>query len=318
MPALDRERRPNRSTHARGPRHSSGQRDPGQAFAKAIGSVARRLLASDVGARENGVDCQPPERPAPCAPDSRGTSAAHLQPADRFQRNRHPRRGAEPRRFTQRAHVQRVLTQRIDDRGRAPGNARSRRDKLDACPGRELRHHALPRRSRRERDEREQRAGNGEGPHASHTWASHADLAIIFRAVHSTRSVLAGSTCAALRAGSQVATEATAISMIATMTPIAYGFRFGAMKIPCAMPILSAATLTGSPIASPTRPVRTPETRNIRTTRDGSAPTAMRMPISRIRWRTASEITPYRPNEARSSASAPAPPAIADMRSIDA
>lgn len=81
---------------------------------------------------------------------------------------------------------------------------------------------------------------------------------------YSTRSVLAGSTCAARRAGSHVATEATAMSPSATMNPTTYGFTLGARKRPCDIPILSAATLTGNPIANPTRPVRTPDARNIR------------------------------------------------------
>ena len=109
---------------------------------------------------------------------------------------------------------------------------------------------------------------------------------------YSCRKVVAGSTIAARRAGTHVAAAATASNSTAIAIPISNGLIPGAIRIPCNSAMCSPATLSGRPRPRASTLIRTPDARNIRATPVGCAPTAMRMPISRVRCCTASDTTP--------------------------
>src|SRR6185369_13361304 len=104
------------------------------------------------------------------------------------------------------------------------------------------------------------------------------------RAPYSARSDTAGSTLAARIAGIQLASAAapsskamapTRVSGSLVLTPYTCEAR---ARVPASAPV--------SPSATPSSAVRSPPPTTIRTRRRRSAPRAIRMPISRVRWAT--------------------------------
>ena len=66
-----------------------------------------------------------------------------------------------------------------------------------------------------------------------------------------------------------------------------------------------ASHANGTPITTPIPTIRSARINTDPVTRDGRAPNARRMPISRVRVATPNDISPYKPTAASPRASAP-------------
>src|SRR5512140_1630505 len=107
---------------------------------------------------------------------------------------------------------------------------------------------------------------------------------------YSARIASAGSTFAARSAGTEDASIATAASTRVTSTYVIGSVDF-VLNSSARMSCVSAIAPT-TPIPRPTATMVTPSLTTIRITRDGDAPSAIRMPISRDRCPTRYAITP--------------------------
>src|SRR5262245_5979944 len=126
---------------------------------------------------------------------------------------------------------------------------------------------------------------------------------------HSRRSATIGSTFAARRAGIQHASIATKVSSGGITINV-----IGSVALtPYSSPPIRRVTAkaAASPAATPTSVRIIPCFSAIRSTSPGRAPSAMRTPISRVRWLTECEITPYSPTTPSASPSKPNTPTSA-------
>ena len=116
-------------------------------------------------------------------------------------------------------------------------------------------------------------------------------------------SATSGSTAAARRAGTidAASPEATRTRSVVRTTDTSNGSTLNKSCVSCAPSRNPRPAPSTSPIPSSTIPWRT----TMRRIRDLSAPSAIRIPISDVRRRTANAITPYRPALASSIAAMP-------------
>src|SRR5437016_13046162 len=117
---------------------------------------------------------------------------------------------------------------------------------------------------------------------------------------YSVRSAAVGSTCMAWRAGTEQATSPTASSNAATVVRVAGSV--GVTSYSMAARRRFASTAPTSPRTDPRPAIRKPRRITMRRTSRAVAPSAIRTPSSRVRWRTMVAMAPNRPTAASATA----------------